>query len=244
MAVSTGIPDKEKIQNLNAGLLEKGYQLVYENHQLCLHSINQNYSPLVIDFVTGKSRHRRLYGGGSNQPLAKAVGIKPGYRPNVFDLTAGLGRDAFVLATLGCQVSMFERSAVIACLLDFALNQAARADDIEDVGNIVGRMRLTESDSREFLVNLKPEDLPDVIYLDPMYPHRDKSAQVKKEMRIFRDLVGDDSDASDLLNISRQKTIKRVVVKRPKGAEVLGHSRPDFQVSSKNTRYDCYLPLN
>ena len=241
MAVSTGIPDKQKIQNLNADLLEKGYQLVYENHQLCLLSIKQNYSPLVIDFVTGKSRHRRLYGGGSNQPLAKAVGIKPGYRPNVFDLTAGLGRDAFVLATLGCQVSMFERSAVIACLLDFALIQAA---GIDDVGNIVERMRLTESDSRDFLLNLKPEDRPDVIYLDPMYPHRDKSAQVKKEMRIFRDLVGDDSDASDLLNISRQKTIKRVVVKRPKGAEVLGQSLPDFQVSSKNTRYDCYLPLN
>jgi len=158
----------------------------------------------------------------------------------VYDLTAGLGRDAFVMATLGCQVSLVERSPVIALLLEHGLKQASTFDETQE---IVQRMRLIKADSRKFLKNLSFEDYPDVIYLDPMYPHRDKSALVKKEMRIFRDLVGNDTDAVDLFQIALTKALRRLVVKRPKGAEFLAGETPAFQVKSKNTRYDCYLPV-
>jgi hypothetical protein len=33
-----------------------------------------------------------------------------------------------------------------------------------------------------------------VVYLDPMFPHKQKSALVKKEMRVFQSLVGPDLD--------------------------------------------------
>ena len=239
MPVDVVFEDRDKVEQLNSVLSKSGYQLIYENGHLALDSADSGYSPLIIDFTSGKARHRRLYGGGSNQPLAKAVGLKSGYKPKIFDLTAGLGRDAFVMATLRCQVTLVERSAVIACLLDHALKLAL---ENEEVNEIVQRMHLIEADSRQFLESLQPDEKPDVIYLDPMYPHREKSALVKKEMRIFRDLVGDDADASDLLDISRQHVLKRVVVKRPKGAGYLSDQKPAFQITGKNTRYDCYLP--
>ncbi|XPE60710.1 class I SAM-dependent methyltransferase [Shigella flexneri] len=39
--------------------------------------------------------------GGRGEAVAKAVGIKGDYLPDVVDATAGLGRDAFVLASVG-----------------------------------------------------------------------------------------------------------------------------------------------
>ena len=81
---------------------------------------------------------------------------------------------------------------------------------------------------------------PEVVYLDPMYPHRSKSALVKKEMRALRALVGDDEDASLLLQAARQCALKRVVVKRPKGAPLIDDTKPSGNVQSKNTRYDIY----
>jgi hypothetical protein len=53
--------------------------------------------------------HRRKFGGGRGEAVAKAVGIKGDYLPDVVDATAGLGRDAFVLASVGCRVRMLER---------------------------------------------------------------------------------------------------------------------------------------
>ena len=78
--------------------------------------------PLFVDFVEGASRHRRLHGGGRGQAIAKAVGLGKLRTPAVADLTAGLGRDAFVLATLGCSVTLVERSPVVHALLCDGLN--------------------------------------------------------------------------------------------------------------------------
>ena len=88
---------------------------------------------------------------------------------------------------------------------------------------------------------LKTLPPPDVVYLDPMYPHRTKSALPKKEMRLFRLLVGPDDDAARLVAAARAVALRRVVVKRPAGAPFLGDVRPDGRLESKNTRYDLYL---
>ena len=224
---------------LNKQLVEIGYQLEFDGELLQLSCIDSAYKPLSIDFISGKNRHRRLFGGGKNQPLARSVGIKDKYRPDVIDVTAGLGRDAFVLATLGCKVTMLERSPVIAALLGNALG---RASQDSEVAMVVARMQLIQTDSLQYLSNLAVEDLPSVIYMDPMYPHRDKSALVKKEMRIFREIIGDDEDSDRLLQLARQRVKKRVVVKRPKGASYLAELKPHAQINSKNTRYDIYMP--
>jgi len=227
-------------QILNNQLEASGFRLVKAGAVLSLEAFDNSFKPFYIDFIRGKNRHRRLFGGGKGQPLARAVGMKKGFLPDVLDVTAGMGRDAFVLATLGCKVTMIERSPVISKLLENGLQRAMLETE---VSQIVTRMNLYQADSLHFLETIDEGSKPDVIYMDPMYPHRGKSALVKKEMRIFRALVGDDVDSERLLELARSRALRRIVVKRPKGAEYLAGSKPHSEVVSKNTRYDIYLPV-
>jgi 16S rRNA (guanine1516-N2)-methyltransferase len=194
--------------------------------------------PVYADFTAGRADHRRRFGGGSSQLIARAVGLRGAVKPRVVDATAGLGQDAFVLASLGATVTLIERSGVVGALLDDALTRA-RAHP--DVGEIAARMHLGLGDAREVLEGLKgTEARPDVVYLDPMYPHRRRRALPKKEMRVFRRLVGDDADAEALLQAALGCARSRVVVKRPRGAPALG-ARPSGHLESKNTRFDLYV---
>ncbi|MCP8632795.1 class I SAM-dependent methyltransferase [Pseudomonas mosselii] len=192
--------------------------------------------PVRVDFVEGQAAHRRLYGGGNGQMIAKAVGIAQGVRPQVLDATAGLGKDAFVLASLGCQMTLIERQPLIAALLEDGL---ARARGDEEIGPIVARMRLLTGNAIERMRAWEGE-APQVIYLDPMFPHRDKSALVKKEMRVFRPLVGDDLDAPALLEAALALATHRVVVKRPRKAPVIEGAKPSHSLEGKSSRYDIY----
>ena len=192
--------------------------------------------PVRVDFVEGQAAHRRLYGGGSGQMIAKAVGIAPGVRPQVLDATAGLGKDAFVLASLGCQMTLIERQPLIAALLEDGLARGLRDSE---VGPIMERMRLLTGNAIERMRAWEGE-APQVIYLDPMFPHRDKSALVKKEMRVFRPLVGDDLDAPALLEAALALATHRVVVKRPRKAPIIEGVKPSHSLEGKSSRYDIY----
>jgi 16S rRNA (guanine1516-N2)-methyltransferase len=192
--------------------------------------------PIRADFVAGAVAHRRLHGGGSGQMIAKAIGILPGVRPTVVDATAGLARDAFVLAQLGCTVRLIERQPIVAALLEDGLERARRD---ADVGEIVARMPLVVGDAIA-LLRAWPYDVPQVIYLDPMFPHRDKSAQVKKEMRLFRPLAGADADAAELLAAALALASHRVVVKRPRKAPGVDGAPPGYALEGKSSRYDVY----
>lgn len=192
--------------------------------------------PIRVDFVAGAAAHRRLYGGGAGQMIAKAVGLQPGVRPTVLDATAGLGGDAFVLAQLGCAMTLLERQPVVATLLADGL---ARATSDPEVGSIVARMSLRRGNSIDIMTAWTDEP-PQVIYLDPMFPHRDKSALVKKEMRLFRPLVGDDDDAPALLAAALALASHRVVVKRPRKAPAIAGPAPSHVLEGKSSRYDIY----
>lgn len=195
--------------------------------------------PVYVDFIAGQAAYRRRFGGGRRQPLAKAVGLKGGATLTVVDATAGLGQDAFVLANLGCIVTLVERSPLIAALLQNGLQRAARDAEI---GVMVNQgMQVIVADSRHYLQSLAASQRPQVIYLDPMYPHRQKSALVKKEMRLLRELVGEDEDASELLMTALACAKQRVVVKRPRLAPFLAETAPSFQIIAPNTRFDVYL---
>ncbi len=191
--------------------------------------------PITLDFASGKYDHRRKFGGGRGQPLAKAIGLKKGQTPNVIDATAGFARDAFVLASLGCQVTMLEQSAVMSLLIEQAITHGLSNDEIAD---IIQRLSIHHCNAVDYLKQLST--LPDVIYLDPMYPSREKSALVKKEMQLLHQLIGPDLNSDDLLSVARKKALKRVVVKRPKGAEYVGQQKPSVSIESKNTRFDIY----
>ena len=193
--------------------------------------------PVRAEFVTGKAGYRREHGGGTGQLIAKAVGLKKARQPlHVLDATAGLGQDAFVLASLGCRLTLFERSPVIHALLSDGLSRAALN---EQSAPIVARMALQSGSSIDWL-SQAGAGAADVIYLDPMFPHRDKSALVKKEMQVFRTVVGDDDDSPALLKAALAVATYRVVVKRPRKAEPVSGPEPTTRIEGKSSRYDIY----
>ncbi|SIO21340.1 class I SAM-dependent methyltransferase [Salinivibrio sp. ES.052] len=197
---------------------------------------------VYVDFIGGTVGHRRKFGGGKGQAIAKAVGLNKGVTPRVLDATAGLGRDAFVLASLGCQVQMIERHPVVAALLDDGLQRAYQ--DVEIGAWMQSRMTLLHASSEQALIDMaKTPGLlrPDVVYLDPMYPHKKKAALVKKEMRVFQSLVGADADADALLAPACQLARSRVVVKRPDYAEPLAATPPHSSITTKKNRFDMYI---
>jgi 16S rRNA (guanine1516-N2)-methyltransferase len=191
--------------------------------------------PVRASFIDGAVEHRRRFGGGKGQLIAKAVGLNRNCTPRVLDATAGLGRDAWVLACLGCPVTLLERSPVIALMLESALREARQSEQAE----IAHRIALHQVDAHAWL-GTQPEASVEVIYLDPMYPHRDKSAAVKKEMAVFQSLLGQDADASGLMELALACARNRVVVKRPRKAETLSAHRPSYQLDGKSCRYDIY----
>ncbi|NDJ55888.1 16S rRNA (guanine(1516)-N(2))-methyltransferase RsmJ [Enterobacteriaceae bacterium 4M9] len=191
---------------------------------------------IFVDFVGGAMAHRRKFGGGRGEAVAKAVGIKGDYLPDVVDATAGLGRDAFVLACVGCRVRMLERHPVVAALLDDGLTRGYADPEIGDW--LKARLSLIHASSLTALESIRPR--PQVVYLDPMYPHRQKSALVKKEMRVFQSLVGADGDADGLLAPALLLATKRVVVKRPDYAPPLAGQATQSAVVTKSHRFDIY----
>ncbi len=191
--------------------------------------------PVVVEFGSAAMRHRRH--GGHNELLGKAVGLAKKAQLHVLDATAGLGRDSFILADLGCRVNLCERNPVVAKMLASGLASAATSDDawLREVGQ---RMALHPGDART--LNLG-EQAFDVIYLDPMFPERDKRAKVKKEMALFHHLLGAADDADQLLLWALQRDVARVVVKRPPRAPELAGRKPSHSISGKAVRYDVYV---
>lgn len=225
---------------------ESPFAIVLTELRLELRKLDEpKLGAIYVDLAGGAVAHRRKFGGGRGQAIAKAAGLNKGAIPTVLDGTAGLGRDAFVLASLGCKVQMVERHPVVAALLDDGL---ARAKSDPDIGEWVSeRMSLIHASSHNALEQLAkdPEFVkPDVVYLDPMYPHpetKKKSALVKKEMRVFQSLVGADLDADGLLEPALALANKRVVVKRPDYADWLNERKPAMAIETKKNRFDVYV---
>lgn len=221
---------------------------------------NEKNISIHIDFISGDLAHRQKYGGGRGQSIAKAIGLKQGTPPpSVLDATAGLAKDAYVLACLGCSMTLVERSTIIVELIKDAIHRAEEDEYFQtilkkgfEVINQSSIDYLTELANKELPKGNNPDQAypdvvypdvvyPDVIYLDPMYPDKKKSASVKKNMQILQKLLGKDEDTQELLNAALKVANKRVVVKRPKGAENLTVLKPTYTVESKKTRYDVYI---
>ncbi|NBB80797.1 MAG: class I SAM-dependent methyltransferase [Verrucomicrobia bacterium] len=198
---------------------------------------------LSADFSSPTLNYRRLKGGGKQQMLAKAVGLSASSHPRVLDTTAGLGRDAFILASLGASVRMVERVPEVRALLGSALEHARseKALQAPDFLQTIGRLSLESGDAVDYLTSLSEANQPDVIYLDPMFPPRRKSALVKKEMRILHDVVGADTDAGRLFQAACTTRVQRIVVKRPRIASALSDAKPSHVFAGKSNRFDVYL---
>jgi 16S rRNA (guanine1516-N2)-methyltransferase len=191
---------------------------------------------LRIDFVAGPVAHRFRFGGGRGQPLAKAMGLTDGKTPAIVDATAGLGRDSFLLASLGAKVMMIERSPRMHALLADGLERAAQEGG--ELQEIVSRMTLFLGDAKDLLPQLDVE----AVLVDPMHPARKKSALVKLELRQVREIVGEDDNALELMQVALQHAKKRVVLKWPVNAEPIAGVRPfSHQIFGKTMRYDVFM---
>ena len=191
---------------------------------------------LSCNFVGGAVQHRLRFGGGRGQDLPKAAGLKLGINPHIIDATAGLGRDAFLLASLGATVTMIERSADMHALLHDGMARALDAGGM--TAEIINRMTLIHGDS----IQLLPELSPEIVLVDPMHPPRNKSALVKAEMRQIRAIVGIDDDQNCLMQTALAHASRRVVLKWPAKAAPMADIPPaSHQIVGKSVRYYVFM---
>lgn len=188
-----------------------------------------NFLPMAADFSA--STWAKRASEGKKQGLVKAV--KPGKHLKIIDATAGWGRDAAILASLGAEVLMLERNVVMAALLEDALLHQSD-NDRERL-----QLSLWKGSAHWFLNQLAPQDYPDVIYIDPMHPERNKSALVKKDLQALQQMIGADVDALALITLARTRVKQRVVVKWPQKTKPL--LAPDASIEGKTVRFDIYL---
>ena len=214
----------------------EGFYLQIQNGVLGLADASEKkVLPVEVDFASPASLYRKQHGGGRKEPIVKAIGLKGNEGWHVVDATPGLGRDAFVLVSVGCKVTMIERSPIVAALLEDGIRRLALS-----FPELAAKMSLQHGNSAEVMQYFTGENV-NAIYLDPMFPHKKKSALVKKEMRLFQQLLGHDPDADALLPPALKLATHRVVVKRPNSADVLAGEKPSMAIESKKHRFDVYL---
>lgn len=172
--------------------------------------------------------------------LVRAARVRGVPAPTAVDATAGLGEDALLLAAAGFTVTLFEKDPVIAALLRDALERAAGEPQL---AVIVSRMELVEGDSIAGLHALGLRDhAPDVVFLDPMFPERTKSAAVKKKFQLLHHLERPCEDEARLLDAARAARPRKIVVKRPPKGPWLAGAKPSHSLAGKAVRYDVLVP--
>ena len=187
---------------------------------------------ICVDFSQPRLQRRQ-----HNELLSKALGVRASTPRYVIDTTAGMGVDAFLLAQAGSTVTLIERSPLIAALLEDGIARASQTPSIESVA---ARMCLRQGDAITLLPILAQERQLDMVYLDPMFPQRNKSALPKKAMQSLQALVGDDGDQAKLLEVALQSAWFRVVVKRHNKAKSIEGAKPTYSLQGKQIRYDIY----
>ena len=187
------------------------------------------------DFTTLLPRLRQ--GVLQRELLVRAAKVKGVENPTAVDATAGLGEDALLLAAAGFTVTLCEHDPVIAALLRDALRRARQDDRLREVAS---RMRLVEGDSIQLLDSL--EELPDVVYLDPMFPERRKAAATNKKLQLFQRLERPCADEEALVRAAIAARPRKVVVKRPLKGPNLGGVKPSSSLVGKVVRYDVIVP--
>ena len=192
---------------------------------------------LMADFTPMISRLKQ--GTIGTELLVRAARLKKtpdGAAPTLIDATAGLGEDSILLAAAGFSVKMYEQNPTIAALLQDALERAA---DVPELSEIAARMELINADSIIALRSLK--EPPDVVYLDPMFPVRKKSALIKKKFQLLQQLEMPCANEEELLGAAIAAHPHKIVIKRPVKGPYLAGLKADYSISGRTIRYDCLV---
>ncbi len=178
-----------------------------------------------LNFETEFLQWKKTLTAFNSQPLYRALGIKGDKKPYVLDATCGLAGDSLQLLVFGCKVHSWERHPIPALMLLKAF---------ENWHNPIKEMW-----GLDFLNFTVPDDV-EVIYFDPMFKEANQKSLPRKEMRIFREVVGSDEDAIEVA-LKLQKLKRRLIIKRPAKAEALIEG-VSFSQTGKAVRFDVYLP--
>lgn len=227
--------DDCQFSELNKFCSENGLELTFEwiDGQYWLHSDLPKEKPIGIEIDRELRRHEEYFrkSGIKSELLARAIGIKGPERPRVLDLTAGMLGDSLLFLSFGCEVWAVERNPVIQFLVSSALQNATHTK--------LQNFHFLPEDARSVLEGPCHWD---VIFFDPMYEDANPKASPRKEMRIFRNVVGKDPDALEVFHRARALKPRRLVVKRPLKSIHLGE-KPSVEYIGKSTRYDVYFSL-
>ncbi|MCS6837503.1 MAG: class I SAM-dependent methyltransferase [Bdellovibrionaceae bacterium] len=167
----------------------------------------QEYLRGIIRIVNGQSRYQR--------PLARELIGKAFGRgvTEIWDMTCGLGVDAWTLCRLGYRVRSFERNPF---LFDCLLKAKQEADNDPSWRPISARWTITLGDSFFYLA--QETTPPEACYLDPMFVFtKNPTALPKKEMQALRFLLrhdeGNHFSVEEKLSQALDRVQKRVVLK-------------------------------
>lgn len=178
---------------------------------------------------------RRVTGGRLQHEMLVRAAKKAGDGLKGIDATAGMGEDAFLLAAYGYEMTLYEQNPVVAELLKDALRRARKHPQL---GEIAERMQLVEGDSVQGLKSRV--DKVNLIYLDPMFPGRQKSGLINKKLQLIQKLEPPCSKEEELFDAAIQAVPSKIVVKRPLKSPFLAGRKPTYELKGKAIRYDCY----
>jgi 16S rRNA (guanine1516-N2)-methyltransferase len=232
------------IVDIDESLASAALLLSADEHGLGLRDPAERATATRVDFLAADLQYR-LKTTGKRQGVGKAVGldkVAAGRRLHVADATAGLGRDALVLAHLGCEVTMLEQHPVMHALLADGLERGLAQASAEFL-SVLQRLQLFHTDARSWLAAAAGGEhrAPDVVYLDPMFPPRDKSAKVKKDMVLLHRLLGSEQDLGSLLEVALKAARYRVVLKRPDGKLPPGLPAPTLWIGEQPAAFAVYV---
>ena len=211
--------EKERFLRLD----EKGLTLVEGKLEL-----RGDFRQLLPRIQGGHLQHEKLLRAARSKDLPA--------HPLAVDATAGLGEDAFILASGGYSVVLCEYNPVIAALLADALERAGKDPEL---AQIASRMTLAAGSSIDFLNRMDKK--PDLVYLDPMFPAKQKSGISKKKLQLFQKLEMPCSREEELMEAALAAGPERIIVKRPVKGQALAGKKPSHSIGGKKIRFDCYV---
>lgn len=222
-------------ENVTPEALEKSDILLkVQKNILSINVPSLNFSDFYLDFNAGRLSYRKMNLSSTSELLLKAIGYKKNQPPSVIDAMAGWGRDAFIMVSAGCHVTSLEKSSLIYHVLANAIKRWQSHQD---------SWQLMHCQCETFLNALKDDQMPDVIYLDPMFPEAQHAAKAKKEAQLLQfitSLEDNQQMPNHLIDLALSKAKKRVVVKRPLKSAFLGDITANFMYKGKAIRFDVY----
>lgn len=202
--------------------------------------VSHNFKPIYIREIYTKLNYRIK--NVSQELLIRAIRIK-GIQTeklnsvNVFDVTGGLAKDAYLIAHYGYNVTVIEQNPVLIVILYYALEHKL----------LPINLKIVYANSINFLVNYAnnnnfSNELPHIIYLDPMFEHK-KSAKSNKEMQLIQLLVDyNHIDAIELFKLSLKNAGVKVVLKRDNNQQsFIQVPLPSYVKQGSSVRYEGYL---